>query len=229
LPRNKYPEETRQKIIQAAIKTFNEKGYEQSTVLDIVDNMEGLTRGAFYHHFKSKEELLILISDMIFAETNPFEATLKEKGLTGLEKLRKSLKINIASLDDEYKHIRLASASLLASPHFLGEQIHFNNVVSRQYIQPMLEEGIKDGSITVENPRLVAELMTIFFNFWMLPMVFSGDAEYIEQKAELSLKILSSLGLPLFEGDETLQELGDKYVSTLNEICNNADAALLVQ
>ena len=53
MPRNKYPEETVQKILDVSLKLFLEKGYEETTVLDIVDNLEGLTRGAFYHHFKS--------------------------------------------------------------------------------------------------------------------------------------------------------------------------------
>ena len=55
LPRNKYPEETVQKILDASLKLFLEKGYEKTTVLDIISEMGGLTRGAFYHHFKSKE------------------------------------------------------------------------------------------------------------------------------------------------------------------------------
>lgn len=55
---NKYSEETVQKILNASLKLFMEKGYEQTTVLDIVDEMGDLTRGAFYHHFKSKEEVL---------------------------------------------------------------------------------------------------------------------------------------------------------------------------
>ena len=53
LPRNKYPEETIQKILDASLKLFLEKGYEETTVLDIIAEMGGLTRGAFYHHFKS--------------------------------------------------------------------------------------------------------------------------------------------------------------------------------
>ena len=63
MPRNKYPEETVQKILDAALKLFSEKGYEETTVLDIIDNMGGMTRGAFYHHFKSKEEVLNALKD----------------------------------------------------------------------------------------------------------------------------------------------------------------------
>ena len=50
MPRNKYPEETIQKILDASLKLFLEKGYEETTVLDIIAEMGGLTRGAFYHH-----------------------------------------------------------------------------------------------------------------------------------------------------------------------------------
>ena len=48
MPRNKYPEETVQKILDVSMKLFLEKGYEETTVLDIVGELGGLTRGAFY-------------------------------------------------------------------------------------------------------------------------------------------------------------------------------------
>ena len=85
MPRNKYPEETVQKILDVSMKLFLEKGYEETTVLDIVGELGGLTRGAFYHHFKSKEEVLDALSDRMFLEHNPFEEVRKEKGLSGLE------------------------------------------------------------------------------------------------------------------------------------------------
>ena len=47
MPRNKYPEETVEKILDVSLKLFLEKGYENTTVLDIVDHLGGLTRGAF--------------------------------------------------------------------------------------------------------------------------------------------------------------------------------------
>jgi len=69
MPRNKYPEETVQKILDVSLKLFLEKGYEQTTILDIVDNLGGLTRGAFYHHFKSKEEVLNVLGDKLFYDS----------------------------------------------------------------------------------------------------------------------------------------------------------------
>ena len=53
--RNKYPEVTLNRILDTALDLFIEKGYEQTTIQDIVDQLGDLSKGAIYHHFKSKE------------------------------------------------------------------------------------------------------------------------------------------------------------------------------
>ena len=55
MARNKYPEETVKKILDVAERLFAERGYEHTTMADIVAGLDGLTKGAVYHHFKSKE------------------------------------------------------------------------------------------------------------------------------------------------------------------------------
>ena len=88
MSRNKYPEQTVERILDAAQRLFLEKGYEATTIQDIVDELGGLTKGAVYHHFKSKEEIMDAVEDRMFAENNPFEAVRGRAGLSGLEKLR---------------------------------------------------------------------------------------------------------------------------------------------
>ena len=46
MARNKYPELTVEKILEVSQRLFLEKGYEQTTIQDIVDNLGGLTKGA---------------------------------------------------------------------------------------------------------------------------------------------------------------------------------------
>ena len=117
LPRNKYPEETVQKILDASLKLFLEKGYEETTVLDIISEMGGLTRGAFYHHFKSKEEVFDALCEKLFYESNPFEKAKSQKELNGLEKLKFVLK---TSFDEtEHHQLSMASMQLMGSPAFL--------------------------------------------------------------------------------------------------------------
>ena len=74
MARNKYPEITVEKILDAAQRLFLEKGYENTTIQDIVGELGGLTKGAVYHHFKSKEEIMDAVNDRMFFSNNPFEA-----------------------------------------------------------------------------------------------------------------------------------------------------------
>ena len=52
MARNKHPEETINLILDVSFRLFMEKGYEQTSIQDIIDHLGGLSRGAIYHHFK---------------------------------------------------------------------------------------------------------------------------------------------------------------------------------
>ena len=54
MARNKFPEETERKILEVSFRLFQEKGYDHTTIQDIVNGL-GMSKGAVYHHFKSKE------------------------------------------------------------------------------------------------------------------------------------------------------------------------------
>jgi len=49
-------EQTRKKIVQAAAPIFNQRGYEGSSLNDLME-ATGLQKGGIYRHFASKEEL----------------------------------------------------------------------------------------------------------------------------------------------------------------------------
>jgi AcrR family transcriptional regulator len=70
--------ETRAKILQAAQDLFSKTGYESASVSEICDQA-GISKGAFYHHFPSKQSVFLeLLSDWL-------------KGIDlGLEALRSS-------------------------------------------------------------------------------------------------------------------------------------------
>src|SRR5690606_5901821 len=51
----------RDKIIDAAWKLFLKQGYKETTVNQIIE-ASGTSRGAFYHHFHGKEEVLFCIA-----------------------------------------------------------------------------------------------------------------------------------------------------------------------
>ena len=81
MARNKYPELTVEKILDVAKKLFLEKGYDQTTIQDIVDELGGLTKGAIYHHFKSKEDIMNALENKMFLNNNPFNEIEKQSHL----------------------------------------------------------------------------------------------------------------------------------------------------
>ena len=66
MPRNKYPEQTVEKILDAAALLFLQKGYQNTTLQDIIDATK-LSKGAVYHHFRSKEEIAQRVRDRLGA------------------------------------------------------------------------------------------------------------------------------------------------------------------
>jgi AcrR family transcriptional regulator len=55
-------EETRARIMESAIKLFSNRGYNTASVDDICAEA-GTSKGAFYHHFESKQALFLALLD----------------------------------------------------------------------------------------------------------------------------------------------------------------------
>ena len=94
MARNKYPEETQRKILDVSFRLFTQKGYDHTTIQDIVDAL-GMSKGAVYHHFKSKEDILDHLYDRYYVDSKMFDL-LEDPSLSGLEKLRELLRRQLA-------------------------------------------------------------------------------------------------------------------------------------
>lgn len=199
MARNKYPEETINQILTVALNLFMQKGYEQTSIQDIINELGGLTKGAIYHHFKSKEEIWQAVIDHAFKGVDEMLSGIRDdKALNGLEKLRK---ISQASLDNAARN-ELASVgpNLLRNPKLLAAQIE--NILEKAvpvYIQPIIEQGMRDGSIRTDYPRELSEVLVILTNIWLNPEVIEASPEMMLHKVRFFDEILKGLGLDLFD------------------------------
>jgi AcrR family transcriptional regulator len=83
----KNPEKRRQEIIDCAHSLFTEKGYEQTSIENIIDAAQ-IAKGTFYYYFKSKKDLLTEISKQISRKMYDFiEKLLNTESFTVIEKL----------------------------------------------------------------------------------------------------------------------------------------------
>ena len=67
MARNRNSHETRKKILEVSKDLFLEKGFDNTSIQDIIDGLGGLTKGVIYHHFESKHDIL----QTIISENNP--------------------------------------------------------------------------------------------------------------------------------------------------------------
>ena len=199
MSRNKYPEVTVEKILDAAERLFLERGFERTTIQDIVDELGGLTKGAVYHHFKSKEEILDAVSDRMFFRNDPFEAVRSRTDLNGLGKLREA--ILIYNADEESAELTRQTIPISKNPRLLVEMLISNRrVLTPRYLE-LIEEGIADGSIHTEYAREISELLPLLTSLWLLPSIYPATKEQMRRKFDFIGDMLERMGLPIFDGE----------------------------
>ena len=210
MARNKYPEETVEKILTAARRLFLEKGYEHTTIQDIVDQLGGLTKGAVYHHFKSKEEIMDAITEKMFWDDNPFEKVRGRADLNGLEKMKEVVRL---TQEPDWSSLSRQSMPLLKNPRLLAKAIEDNPAIVTPLWLELIEEGMADGSIRTEYPREAAELLTLLDTLWMAPTIFPATRDSLLHKFRCAGEIFANLGVPVI--DEEMLALADRYFQLL--------------
>ena len=103
-PVKKEPEQWKNEILDAAQKLFLSKGYEETSVSDIMKEAGG-AKGMFYRFFESKEEAMQALGDRMFLQNNPFEAVKGRTDLNGLQKIRELLNMNRSDEERDRKSV----------------------------------------------------------------------------------------------------------------------------
>ena len=213
MARNKHPEETVNLILNVAFRRFMEKGYEYTSIQDIIDHLGGLSKGAIYHHFKSKEDILIAVSDRMTAESNKLLAAIRDRcDLNGMEKLKAIFKesINRPVQND----IFTVAPAFHNNTKLLLSLLHDTiDHAAPEYILPIIKQGISDGSIETDYPEQLAELILLAANVWMNPMIFNSSEEESYRKFMIFRQMLIGFGLDIVDDEilERLKELAAIY------------------
>ncbi|SHM51764.1 transcriptional regulator, TetR family [Anaerosporobacter mobilis DSM 15930] len=210
--RNKYPEQTQEKIVEASIKLFIEKGYEQTTIQDILDALN-LSKGGLYHHFKSKEEILEAVKQKRaqYAADMLHDLIDNTKAANAKEKLKKILYQWGASTQTHSFDTILSSQS--NNPHFVMGALQ--NAVNQDapIISKLIEEGVKDGSIQTTEPALCAEIFLLLLNFWTSPVLFKRNLDETKKRLSYLQSLMCLLGLDIID-NEFIENIAGSYDKT---------------
>jgi len=158
----------RDAFVDSAMRLMQAKGYQQMSIQDVLDDL-GASRGAFYHYFDSKQELLGAMVDRIADQALAAVAPVVDDAeLTAIAKLERFFE-GIAQYKTDRKALMLEFIKIWNSDDNLivREKVR-NTVVAR--IAPILariiRQGIAEEVFSVDSPAETATiLMTLLTGF----------------------------------------------------------------
>lgn len=166
MPRTRDPEHTMELILETGMRLFLEKGYDQTSIQDIMA-AAGLSKGAVYHHFKSKEQIFEAVMERHTAYMMALLHDLMEttEAPNGRERVLHILE-RLTGDSGARKPDPMIQSHAHSDPQFLLAALEGAVKSDAPIIAGLLEEGIRDGSITTEYPRECAEVLLLLINFW---------------------------------------------------------------
>jgi AcrR family transcriptional regulator len=161
---DEYKEKKKRHILESALKAFGEKGFQLATIDDIVAE-SGLSKGAIYNYFKSKEEIYLQLMQM---RTEQNIAKLKRSFLergTAKEKLHQFFK-NYAEIELSQKWQKMIGVHLEFWIHS-GRDEELKKVMTDRYddvyqvlLVEIIEEGIRQNEFNKEtDPSLISSMV----------------------------------------------------------------------
>ena len=195
MARNRNPHETRKKILEVSKDLFLKKGFDNTSIQDIINGLGGLTKGVIYHHFESKQEIL----QSIIRENNQEILNYNWRGDTGLEKIQNSLMDAFSNF--EQQRLVYSASIKLRSPRLLGEQYLslFSDFLPE--IRERVYEGVKDESIKTEYPEELADLIVLTLNIWIGFQISVYSVEELKRKMKFIKLSFDGLGVHLISDE----------------------------
>ena len=222
MPRKNNPQETIERVINASLKLFKEKGFDKTSMQDIV-NASNMSKGAIFYHFKSKEEIFEAAMGREFALAKQrFYTLLNEmKEDTAKEKMKKLI---IANFTDEDIHTAIYNTikAQLSSPHLMIIDMCNNIKEVAPIVSELIKEGIRDGSIVTNFPDELGEVFILLYSHWNHVIPFRCDLPSLHRRLKFLQYMMAELGCDIIS-DEVIEynlKVNEKYEIVLREIEN---------
>ena len=154
-------EETRDAIVQASVKLFAERGYDKTSVQAIIDAV-GVSKGGFYHHFSSKEEIVQAITeDYIGAGLKALRVAMDQESGSAVEKLNQLIQVS-QNYKSKQRDIRAVIEASFSDDRNLKLEKAIWRVIKKQTVplfEGILEEGIASGEFQVQDAAAIARVL----------------------------------------------------------------------
>lgn len=153
--------DTRGALVGSAWSLFSRKGFEATTVEAIAAHA-GVSKGAFYHHFASKQEILDAVAQRLSAE---FFQSLRPE----LDDTRVPATVRLGRLLASMRAWRLANVDIVAElmrTLYRDENVRLRVRVNRGMLEAatpvlagLIRDGVAQGVFSVSDPERTARMV----------------------------------------------------------------------
>ncbi|MEM7799036.1 MAG: TetR/AcrR family transcriptional regulator [Chloroflexota bacterium] len=171
----KPPEERRQEFIGTAQTLFYTKGYESTSVNDIIKAV-GVSKGAFYHYFDSKQSVLEAVVDGIVHQSMAvIRQVVDDPNLAAIPKFNRMRQV-VSGWKIERKRELLAVSKILFSDENIQLQQRLRSEGEKRFapeLAKIISQGVAEGVFETPYPQesarfLMAVMRTVSETFIQL-------------------------------------------------------------
>jgi len=147
-------------IVNAAQTQFLQKGYDATTIQDIIDSL-GIAKGTFYHYFKSKEELLDEIIERMMSDMSNRIKTILDTKKSALEKFNDVFKLGTLYKVENIDVFTILVKTLYRDENYILRDRMFRSSTKKNgpIIAQIVKQGIKEGVFNTTYPEAIGEIM----------------------------------------------------------------------
>lgn len=190
-PRPDVSEERKTQILAAATKVFTERGFADARMDDIVTEA-GLSKGALYWYFDSKDAIIISILDQIFDyETGHVRELLERENSAKLK-----LEVFIETMIKDLEKMKPLMPIFFDFWSLSVRKQTINQAIKKYYqsfldmIEPIIEDGIEQGEFRPVNVKEIAIAMGAIYEGTILLYVYFPELIDFENQFRTNLDLV---------------------------------------
>lgn len=205
--KNMKPEERRSQLIDVAQYLFFTKGFEDTTMADIMA-AANISKGGFYHHFTSKDELLFAvlgrIADLVLA---PMDAIANDTSSPALNRLDQYLKMRSSYLKEhdyagqvEFFRVMNDDKNILLLEMF---KRHVRDALEPT-LTKIIQDGCDEGTFDVADAKTAADMVIVLGTFFDPALKYAIDVRGTERADAAAANLSAAMDMQFLAIDRVL-------------------------
>ncbi|WP_169694129.1 TetR/AcrR family transcriptional regulator [Rhodococcus opacus] len=173
---------TKDQLLRSAVHLFSVHGYNQTTIQQVVTHA-GLTKGAFYHYFDGKDDVLRFIHDSYLSVEIDRATEVINQDLDPVETVRALTEVMIATIVQYRDRVTILARERMSLTEGQSAGLREKRDEFARLLTSVIDRGIEERLFrSVDDPRMAAFAL-IGMCSWVLEWYKPGGAKTVEEIA----------------------------------------------